>query len=78
MKVINKFKSLCLSCMEEHEIPIVEVEETNIFKGEQIKYLAKYHYCRNSNTFYATEDQISNNDTSMKEEYCKIRRKSDD
>lgn len=69
MKVINKFKGLCPSCMGEHEISIVETKETNIFKGEQIKYLAKYHYCKNSDTFYETEDQIASNYIAMKNAY---------
>lgn len=67
--MINEFKCLCPSCMEEHDVSIVVIEETNIFKGEQVNYLAHYHYCKNSNEFYETEDQISNNDTSMKDAY---------
>lgn len=69
MKMINEFKCLCPSCMEEHDVSIVEIEETNIFKGEQVNYLAHYHYCKNSNEFYETEDQISNNYASMKDAY---------
>lgn len=71
MKIVNEFKCLCLSCMEEHDVSIVEIEETNVFKGEKVNYLAYYHYCKNSNEFYETEDQISNNDTSMKDAYRK-------
>lgn len=71
MKVLNEFKCLCPSCMEEHNVSIVEIEETNIFKGEQVNYFAHYHYCKNSDDFYETEDQISNNDTSMKDAYRK-------
>ncbi len=69
MKIINEFKCLCPSCMEEHDVSTVETEETNIFKGEPVTYLAHYHYCKNSNEFYETEDQISRNDISMKDAY---------
>ncbi len=69
MKIINKFKRLCPVCMEEHDVSIVEIEETNVFKGEEVCYPARYHYCANSDEYYATEEQISDNDTSMKDAY---------
>jgi hypothetical protein len=40
MKVISTVKKLCLSCMEEHEVKRVEVQEENIFKGIKVDYPA--------------------------------------
>lgn len=71
MKTIKKMKCLCPSCMEEHMVSIVEDEQTNVFKGEQIKYLAQYHYCKNTDEYYESEEQMSENDISMKNEYRK-------
>ncbi len=71
MKTIKKMKCLCPSCMEEHMVSIIEDEQINVFKGEQIRYLAQYHYCKNTDEYYASEEQMSENDISMKNEYRK-------
>lgn len=71
MSVLNKIHYLCPSCMEEHDVTVVEIEETNIFKGEKIKYVAQYCYCSNSEEYYETEEQMSANDISMKDGYRK-------
>ena len=57
--------------MEEHEVDFVEVEETNTFKGEKIKYKARYEYCNKADEYYSNEDMIEYNDLSMKNEYRK-------
>lgn len=69
MKVINKFKGLCLSCMEEHEISVVKVEEIGFYQNHPVKFIAQYHYCKNSDQLYETEDQIANNYIAMKDAY---------
>lgn len=71
MKIIEKFTCLCHSCMEEHEIAIVQVDENNIFKGEPVAYTARYHYCENTDECYETEEQMAQNDASMKDAYRK-------
>ena len=73
MKIIRTVTGLCQSCMEEHEILIVKVKETGFIQGQPIKYFADYHYCKYSNQFYETEDQISRNYTAMKQAYNKKR-----
>ena len=42
MRTIKKELKQCFSCMEEHEIEIVEVEETGTFKGESVTFNATY------------------------------------
>lgn len=69
MKLIREVRCLCPGCMEEHDVSVVETEETDIFKGEQVCYPAHYHYCANSDELYETEDQMSANDTAMKDAY---------
>lgn len=36
MKKLMSKKKLCLICMEEHEVDLVEVVDTEIFKGEEV------------------------------------------
>lgn len=69
MNVLNKEYKLCLNCMEEHEVLTVKVVEKNIFKGEEISYEATYEYCENTDEYYASEEQITKNDMSMKIAY---------
>lgn len=69
MKVLKKEYRLCMSCMETHEVLTVEVEEKNIFKGKEVKYIAIYEYCDVADEFFATEEMLSQNDISMKNAY---------
>jgi len=69
MNILKKECRLCLSCMESHDILTVEVEEKNIFKGEEVIYIATYDYCENTDDYYASEEQITKNDIAMKNAY---------
>ena len=60
---------LCQSCMEEHEVQIVTVNETNIFKNTPIEYSALYYYCECTEDFYCDEEMMINNDITMKNSY---------
>ncbi len=42
---------MCFDCMKEHEVQVVEVEEKNIFKNEEVIYQAEYDYCENTDDF---------------------------
>ncbi len=74
MRLISSVNKLCLCCMEKHEVSFVEVEETNVFKGEKIKYKARYEYCDKADEYYSSEDMIEYNDVSMKDEYRRKKR----
>lgn len=55
--------------MEEHDVQIVEVQESNIFKGEKVEYTAFYEYCDLADEYLATEELIAINDIAMKNAY---------
>lgn len=69
MKVISAEKKLCLSCMEEHQVKRVEVQEENIFKGLTVKYPARYEYCNRTDEFLTYEDSLITNDLAFKDAY---------
>ena len=69
MKILKKECRLCLSCMDSHDILTVEVEEKNIFNGEEVSCIAIYDYCENTDDYYASEEQITQNDIAMKNAY---------
>lgn len=71
MKILKKERKMCMSCMEEHEVFLVEVSESNVFKGQQVEYNAIYEYCENTEEYFATTDLISCNDIAMKNAYRK-------
>jgi putative zinc finger/helix-turn-helix YgiT family protein len=57
--------------MEEHDVSIVQVDETNIFKDVSVDYAAEYYYCERSEELYMDEKMISLNDIKMKDAYRK-------
>lgn len=57
--------------MEEHEVYTIEVEETNIFKGEEVSYKAVYEYCDSTEEYYENEEMMASNDIAMKNAYRK-------
>lgn len=69
MKIIKREKKLCLVCMEEHEVDIVEVVETEIFKDEEVTFTATYEYCPIGDEFLETEEMIRSNSLAMKDAY---------
>jgi len=69
MKILKREHKLCLSCMEEHEVDVVELNESNIFKGEQVDFEAVYEYCPNTEEYTETEDMIKTNSLSFKDAY---------
>ena len=72
MRIIkNEFKQ-CPSCMEEHNVQIVEVEEKATFKGVNVVFLATYEYCSNSEEYWETEEMLRANSLAIKDAYRKI------
>lgn len=66
----NEFKQ-CPSCMEEHEVQIVEVEEVGTFKGEKVAFIATYEYCPDSEEYWETEEMMRANSLAQKDAYRK-------
>lgn len=71
MRTISQEKKLCMSCMEEHEVVVVELEETGLFKGETVVFPAVYEYCTNSGEYSETEVMMTQNSLSQKDAYRK-------
>ena len=71
IKVLKSEKCLCPSCMEEHEVKTVLVEESSFFKEEKICYEANYMLCDNTKELFANEQQLSQNDLNLKNAYRK-------
>lgn len=69
MRVLSSEIKQCLSCMEEHEVKKVEIEEENILKGELVRYPARYEYCSNTGNYTTYDDTIDTNDISFKDAY---------
>ena len=69
MKILGVEKRFCPSCMEEHDVKKVEIEEVNIFKGEKIVYPAEYYYCDTDDEYYAEDSMISRNGLSLRNTY---------
>ena len=42
MKILKTERKLCMCCMEEHEVQIVDVHEKLTFKGKKVEYNAIY------------------------------------
>ena len=64
-------KKMCFSCMKEHEVKYVKIQENSIFKKEEVVFDAEYEYCENTDDFLENEEQIKMNDLSLKDAYRK-------
>lgn len=69
MKKIKSEKKLCMICMEEHEVDIVEMIDTEIFKDEEVTFKATYEYCSIGDELLETEEMIRANSLAMKDAY---------
>ncbi len=71
MKVLKSEKCTCPSCMEEHEVKTVLVDESSVYKDEKVCYKAEYMLCDNTQELFASEQQLSQNDLNLKNAYRK-------
>jgi len=69
VKIINSEHRLCISCMKEHNIDIIETDEQVTFKDIRIKFNATYEYCSNTDEYLETEDMIRANSLAVKNAY---------
>ena len=69
MKVIEKIKKFCISCMEEHDVLVVKEIESTTFKDQRVEYEAIYEYCENTEEYISTEEMIVANDIAVKNAY---------
>lgn len=71
MKIVKGEKRLCICCMEEHEVKTVLVKEEATFKNVKVAYEASYLYCDAAEELYMDEQQMQENDVSLKNAYRK-------
>jgi len=69
VKVLKREEKLCLICMQEHVVDIVKVTDTELFKGEEVSFMAIYEYCSNADEILETEEMIKKNSLAMKDAY---------
>ena len=73
MKILTLKHELCPSCMEIHDVQLVEVETTNIFKDTEIKYQTQHFFCDRTEEFFSDEELITANDRAMKDAYRRVK-----
>lgn len=71
MKKIRIEKKLCLVCMEEHDVDIVEIVDHEIFKNVEVEFTSTYEYCSIADEYLENEDMIKANALAMKDAYRK-------
>lgn len=69
MKVIKHEYRLCYSCMEEHDVQIVRLQNEEEFNKEVVSYTAEYEYCTNTDMLLATDEMLRSNGLAMKDAY---------
>lgn len=68
---MNNEVKMCYTCMEEHEVATVKMEERGSFKNENIDFEAEYEYCSNLDEYTETEEMMRKNSLSQKDAYRK-------
>jgi len=69
MKIVSSSVKLCLSCMDKHRVDVVQIEEREIFKNEEVSFVAAYEYCSNTKELLETEDIIRAYSLAIKDAY---------
>ena len=65
-KVVSEAHKLCLICMEEHDVYLVEVEDTEEYLGKEVMFIGKYEYCHRADEYLETMDMFTENISAMK------------
>ena len=60
-----------LVCMEEHEVNMMEVIDTEIFNNEEVSFAAICEYCYIADEYLETQEMIKKNSMAMKAAYRK-------
>ena len=69
MRVIKSEHKLCLSCMEKHNVDIVQIVEQELFKNEEVDFIATYEHCSITDELSEAEDMIRANSLAVKDAY---------
>lgn len=71
MKIIRKQHMFCYSCMKEHEVSYVQVEQHVKYMNDWVQYDAIYEYCEETDCLSEDMKVLGVNDTAMKDAYRK-------
>lgn len=66
MEIVNKITQFCVGCMNIHELKVVNIQETEMYKDKLVNFTAEYNYCETSDMLIEDEEQIINNFKKMK------------
>lgn len=69
MKKIRSELRFCIHCMEEHEVDIVEMTDTEIFKDEEVTFNGIYQHCTIEDELVQTEEMMRANNLALKDAY---------
>ena len=65
MEVLKREHKLCVCCMEEHEVLTVREKEEVTYKGTKVSFDGTYEYCEKAETFFSTEEQMTENHNAL-------------
>lgn len=68
MRVIDEFNGFCSACLSEHIIQVVEIQEEELYKEKDVRFMAEYNYCNVYDMLTENEEQIRKNFRRMKKE----------
>lgn len=69
MKLLKTINKICISCMEKHNVEIVEDEETGCVNGRTINFIGIYQYCNHTGELIETPDMIKYNHAAAEMQY---------
>ena len=72
MKQLKSEHLFCQSCMEEHEVQLVEVQEKEVYKGVEVSFPSHYFYCPETEEMTETEELLQSNTLAIKDAYRRV------
>lgn len=61
--------SLCPLCGQDHSLQSLQLEDKEVFQGEEVSFLASYLYCPKEDCYLENQTQIRANSLAMKDAY---------
>jgi len=61
MKILRSDRKFCYSCMQEHDVDIVEAIDQYKLKGIMTSITFMYAYCSNTDEYWETEEMFKAN-----------------
>jgi len=71
MKIIRREYKLCPSCMEKHNVSVVQAEECVEYKNIVVNFIATYEHCPRTDEYFENEDMMRANKMALIDAYQK-------